>query len=528
MDSRSRTFLVVAIAALVVGGVVGPGVLADSNDYEITVEGSLSIPEQKVNPEEVPGKFTVSSVKVVNPGEEFTAEIDAPSGESYRVQLRNPDGTNLDTSLGKTGDSTIKVATGSSSDNPYRLDGDLSPGMYFIAIYGDDGNYKDIHPVLIEEYDVAVEWENVPTEGQSGAEISVTANVTRIAYGGQSISYVDIVVTDGENFHNQSISLTPDYTSQYRVYSGSVTLDSDSLPPGDDYSVYVVARGSEKIKDLAVPVGVSERRAFSITEQPTATPTPVPTPTPTPTPTPPPETPTPTPTPTPPPETPTPTPPPETPTPTPTPTPPPETPTPTPPPETPTPTLTPTPPPETPTPTPTPPPKTPTPTPTPDPPTPTPTPPPETPTPTPTPPPETPTATPTPPPETPTPTPTPTPPPETPTPTPTPTPPPPTSAPTPTATPDTPTATPQPPTPEPGTPAGTPPPLEVPGSTIVNTPTTTPTPTDDAVVTPAELGPTGTDEATEGAVTPGQPGFTLAGTLLVLAVLAAVARRRRE
>ena len=275
MDVRPRRALLATLALLVVGSVLMPAVLADTHDYRISVDGSVPVPEQtkRVDESGVEGEFTFDAIKAVDPGEEFTARVDGvPSGDAYSLQVhRFTDDGNLRTqrNYGMTGNDETTVEAPDT------------PGLYFLSANTD--NFESLYPFIVQNYNVDVDWEEVPSAAESGSKIDVSATVTlRGKTVASRIEDVEVVIANEGTLHNETIPRV-DVAEDRRsfTYSGEVTVDEEVLSPGDDYSLYVAARGPDTLEGLRIPVGISEQRAFEVTEPTTSTPTPSTTQTPT-------------------------------------------------------------------------------------------------------------------------------------------------------------------------------------------------------------------------------------------------------
>jgi hypothetical protein len=268
MDVRPRRALLATLALLVVGSVLMPAVLADTHDYRISVDGSVPIPEQtkRIDESGVEGEFTFDAIKAADPGEEFTARVDGvPSGEGYNLRVsRFTDG----------GELRIQRSYAMTGNDETTVEAPDTPGVYFLSANTD--NYESLYPFIVQEYDVDVDWGTVPDAAEVGSEVSVSAEITRSANPAerQQIKYVDVVIANEETLHNETLRPTEESKRSFTV-SGSITVEETSLTPsGGPYALYVAARGPDTLEGLRIPVGISEQRAFEVTEPTTSTPTP--------------------------------------------------------------------------------------------------------------------------------------------------------------------------------------------------------------------------------------------------------------
>jgi hypothetical protein len=278
MDVRSRRVFLAALAVIVIGSVLTPAALADSHEYRISVDGSVPIPEQtkKIDESGVEGEFVFSAIRAADPGEQFTVAVSGVSGgDNYRLRVEEfTDG----------GELRVRDFSNMNGNDETTIGAPDSPGLYFLSAYTD--NYESLYPLIIEEYDVDVDADEVPNVAEVGSEISIRADITRSVDPGpedrQQIQYVDVVIANEETLENKTLKLVEKSETSFTV-SGSITINENVLNPGGGpYSLYVAARGPEMIEGLRVPVGISEQRTLEVTEPSTPTATPSPTETPTP------------------------------------------------------------------------------------------------------------------------------------------------------------------------------------------------------------------------------------------------------
>lgn len=279
MDGRLRRVLLV-LPLLVVGSALMPAVPADGHEYRISVDGSVPVPEQtkQIDESGVEGEFSFSAIKPVDPGERFTARVDGvPGGDRYRLRVER-----------FTDDGTLRIqaSTTMTGNDQTTFEAPDTPGLYFLSAYNtEESGYESLYPLIVQEYDVDVDWEETPSVAESGSKVDVSASLTLASKNGeQNLEYVDVVVANEETLQNETIprvDVAEDRSSF--TYSGEITVDEDVLPVGDDYVLYVAARGPDTVEGLQIPVGISEQRAFEVTEPTTPTPASSTTTTPTPT-----------------------------------------------------------------------------------------------------------------------------------------------------------------------------------------------------------------------------------------------------
>ena len=240
-----RRTLLIALGVLVLtAGVVVVG--ADSA-YEISLQDSVEIPDQEVT---IDGEqFVVDSYATVSPGATTDVTVDGPSGESYSLYLYN---NNEQIIENKRMEGTETVTLDVSG---------FDPGTYVLVVNGPDGNYRAVHPLVINGYAVSFD---PPQTATVGEEITVTAELDSLTETSETVSSVDIGVVRDNSVERTELTKVSNNT-----YRGTVSLSDTG-----SYQVYIGVRGTETIDDERELIGLSERETIEVQSEPTPTDTP--------------------------------------------------------------------------------------------------------------------------------------------------------------------------------------------------------------------------------------------------------------
>lgn len=210
----------VLVIAIIVVMMASPFV-SGASSYEISTGGSVSTPPRDVTVEQE--TYTVTSVTAVPEGDSFSASVSAPD-TTYDLYLYNSE------------KQIVKNKRMSGSDSATFATSDLSVGSYVLAVYGPDGNFQDIQPVVIEGYQVTQSAPSTVTEGES---TTVTASLDSIA-SNPDLSYVELVL-----MQDQSLVTRIEMSKSGDSYEASLP---ESLTAGT-YSYYVAVHGTETVND---------------------------------------------------------------------------------------------------------------------------------------------------------------------------------------------------------------------------------------------------------------------------------------
>ncbi|WP_207590095.1 hypothetical protein [Halomontanus rarus] len=231
-DSRiAATGLIVVVVLALVTLSAGPVV---ASDYELTVSDTTETPSETVSLEG--GEFTIDGLADRDPGQSLSASVNAPDDSSVAVHLYTSDEQIETTERG------TEVEFDTSS---------LEPGSYMLALQV-DGDYVDVFPVVINGYDLSVEY---ASEVHPDDELEVTVDVSEMAASG-SPEGVEVAVWNEDTTERVPAQQTDDGTYQASV-SG---LDEGS------HNVYAVAQGDEEYRGEPEVLGVGDGGSLEVTE----------------------------------------------------------------------------------------------------------------------------------------------------------------------------------------------------------------------------------------------------------------------
>lgn len=228
--ARSRLALVVALVLLC--STLSFGVAAQSQ-YSLTVDGGIDTPDKTVT---IEGQsFDVSETVRVEPGEEIAVETSGPTDEQYRVNLLNKKNQIA------ASNNTLSGAESFS----FETEG-LNPGSYVVAVYGADGNYKTIQPVVISGYDVSADVDNT-VEEDSESTITVEVDPKQNAPELESVK-VMISNDDEDDFQTLTASESSDGT-----YTATTTFETSG-----EFDVFATVRGTDTFNGEQEILGISD------------------------------------------------------------------------------------------------------------------------------------------------------------------------------------------------------------------------------------------------------------------------------
>ena len=129
MTVRTRLALIALLvtSVLSLAAIAGPTGAASSDEYNISIDGSLDVPDRTVTFDG--DEFNITEIKAIDPGDTFTAKFEVPSDAYVFWELRN-----LDKTLYDAGTVYPEVVIDTSDLD----DGEpLKPGTYFVALQVD-------------------------------------------------------------------------------------------------------------------------------------------------------------------------------------------------------------------------------------------------------------------------------------------------------------------------------------------------------------------------------------------------------
>lgn len=210
-----------AIAAALLLGLltISGGIVAAQSSYEVSVSDSTDVPDRTVT---VDGEdFTISAIAQRTKGESIEATVNGPD-ENYDVNFYDSNEEVIQSRGGRSGTAEVTFSTDCSK---------CDPGTYFIAPY--DSTFKQVFPIVISGYDVALD---IPNAAESGETITAEVTLTPTELQDAPDS-VDIVIGNGQ----ETIRTTADQDSEWE-YSADISLDGLEA---HEYRAHAAALGGE-------------------------------------------------------------------------------------------------------------------------------------------------------------------------------------------------------------------------------------------------------------------------------------------
>lgn len=213
-----------------------------SDGYEIQAEPSIDTPESMVSLSGA--EYEMSSIGRAHAGESLTISTSVRSNVAYDLYLFDSERRIIATHA-MEGDGTWTIDTSS-----------YDPGSYVVAIYGTDGQFKDIQPLVIADYRASLQ---APSTVSPSSPMAIEVRTAPIT-GSQDISSVEVVLSNGDVTRRVEATKSSEGT-----YTAQVTTD---VPPGE-YGIYAVVRGESAYQGRKEPIGISDRSRISIVSQDT-------------------------------------------------------------------------------------------------------------------------------------------------------------------------------------------------------------------------------------------------------------------
>ncbi|WP_246988321.1 hypothetical protein [Halorientalis marina] len=243
MKSWVRVSAVVSVAVLVFLA-AGQPVAGQSEEYDISVDGSIDTPDREITFEG--DSYHVSAVKQADSGDTATVNVEAPSDRLVKVLLYNSDRQIVEQkTLSEAGSGSVSFDLSS-----------ISTGSYMFVVQH-SGETQAVHPLVIRAYDVSM---TAPSEATTDETIELSATLTQLQ--SESMSGVEFVIL------NDAQTLRVDATGDGDSYQA--TADLSSLDAGT-YSVYATVRGTEEVEGNKVRLGLSQPQSLTISEESTTT-----------------------------------------------------------------------------------------------------------------------------------------------------------------------------------------------------------------------------------------------------------------
>jgi len=178
-----------------------------ASGVSVTLSPSVETPTRTID------GFEVSASGRVNPGEEVTADVTAPSDQEYQIEVRDVERNVVGFTGVTSGDDTFTFDT----DNmPGGIgDGELDPGTYAVVPL-DSGETLDAAPFVVQAYETTTYVQEVL---ESGDELPVVAELDPLpAADGVSIDAVELVVwRDGNGGTRYTMDRTGTLTYEVTV-----------------------------------------------------------------------------------------------------------------------------------------------------------------------------------------------------------------------------------------------------------------------------------------------------------------------
>lgn len=220
----------VLLALLVLASGIAVGATATAQPTaSITAADAQPIPEQQLTIEGA--TFTPATVSVHDPGDTLSVDITVSNDALYRVPIYNTQ-EQIVTQERRSSDATLEFDLGG-----------YTAGTYMVTVV-QDGTYLALHPLLVRGYDVSVD---APASAPADGTVTIDASVRKLR--GETLEYVEVVVTDGDQRVRTRMSGND---GEY-----SATVDLTDLEPGS-YEVYATIRGSTDAYGEAEFLGVNE------------------------------------------------------------------------------------------------------------------------------------------------------------------------------------------------------------------------------------------------------------------------------
>ena len=204
--------------------------LSAGGDVTIQVQGSTVVPNRTVVIDEeeddrfADNQYTITAVKVAEPGDELEVNVGAPDDFSYNVELFDTDLDRLTFRSGE-GDDTATFDTGDIDDE------ELDPGMYVLGVVS-GGEAHAAFPVIISAYDAEIT-DVSPDEPKTGDTLEVWAEVEEVADDPPAIE--DVMLGGLTEDDDTAIAVRMDEDNDR--YHAAV-----ADPPAGDYQFHVAPR----------------------------------------------------------------------------------------------------------------------------------------------------------------------------------------------------------------------------------------------------------------------------------------------
>ncbi|RQH02272.1 hypothetical protein [Natrarchaeobius oligotrophus] len=232
----------VLVAALTAGLAVGTAVVV-ADDYSISVDGAIDTPTETVTYDGT--QYEISALGTVEHGEPVAASVSIPADTNYDVNLLDSEG-GVEAFASGTGSEAVTFETD-----------DVDPGSYALVLYVDGANPVDVHPVVVDGYDVSLEHSTAVSQGDE-IEIGVTVAEGELTHDPDD---VEVAVWDDDTVVRENAA-----HDSGDAYAASVS--TSELEVGSTYAVYAVAQGEDDLEMANEPeiLAVSDESTVEITD----------------------------------------------------------------------------------------------------------------------------------------------------------------------------------------------------------------------------------------------------------------------
>ena len=237
MNHRLISIVVICVLILMATPVV-----VTAADFDVTTEESINVADRSV--EQGGNTYEINSITQVDPTDQITADVDAPSDTDVTMYLYDKN------------ENILRGYEGTGTTN-FNVDiddhGASEPGTYALVVQS-DGIREAVHPLIVRGYSISA---NAPGSATMGNDISVDGEFTQLR--GDQYDQIDIVIaaTDTET---EVISQS---NIDGETFSTSISTQNTELEPGS-YDVYAVVRGSDTALGRQEILGLSSPQLLEI------------------------------------------------------------------------------------------------------------------------------------------------------------------------------------------------------------------------------------------------------------------------
>lgn len=232
---RRITFILLCVVIMLLFALSPP--VGATDDYDLSVSNSFDTPEESFT---IDGQtFTVDSITAVDPGEQISVSVTAPEDQRFDVDLYNTDKHVIDFERGE-GSETVHFQT----------DG-LDPGTYVLGLYS-DSNYQIVQPVVINGYDITLEY---AADIEPGEDVEITASIEPIT-DVEDPAAVEIAIWNDET------RITDEMTAvDQSTYETTISIEEEGI-----FQVNVGLQTDETVDGNPVVIGIADGDSLTVEE----------------------------------------------------------------------------------------------------------------------------------------------------------------------------------------------------------------------------------------------------------------------